>query len=151
MSKYKNDSVDDAIKSKFDMHTNLLEFVGYFAHDILKPEPFMRNKNPLTFWTDLFHKCEFGEEKKINKVHLVWGYAVRVAIFARKFKSLTQAEQEYIIAANDEKIKWRGDDMEDFYRIVAATQDYRELSIEQKSNYRKRCLMMASKFRQMYQ
>ena len=149
-SREDNNNFDEVSVSKHDMHTTLLDYIGSFAHEILKSQPFMKNKYPLDFWTQLFHHCQQGEEKRLEKDSIKWGYAVRIALFARKFLSLTEQEQKYILSANEDKVKWRGDDMKEFYRIARATLDHYDLSEKEKDNYRKNAMSMAMNIKNAY-
>lgn len=61
----------------------------------------------------------------------VWPYADRVTRLLCKFITLSQNYQEYIVAAQEDGIHWRGEDFDMFQRIVEEKEKMREMGINE--------------------
>lgn len=59
-----------------------------------------------------------------------WPYLDRCLVLARRFLRLPAAEQRTILAAREDGIAWRGDDLETFMRIVGEHYRMRELGAQ---------------------
>lgn len=66
-----------------------------------------------------------------------WGYRDRCVVLARAFFALDAAAQSYILAAREDGIPWRGDDLPVFQRIVEEAMRMQEIGADA---YRKEAL-----------
>ena len=141
VKKFKNLVVDEQIV--LDKQCSLAVYIQTYALEILKNEKFMQNTPALEFWQSLFQAKKAGEGKSIEQGYLRWPYAERIIYLAREFKQLDQRSQAYIIKAAEKAIWWRGDDIEQFRRIVQAHLSYRRLNADQRLSYRKHLMQNA--------
>jgi len=147
--KFSKDEPISNSSPKLDGHTTILEYIGSSASDILEPMSFM-HLPPLEFWTKLFEHESYMEGKRPVKESIKWPYVERLVILARKFKSLSNEDRNFILSSRKSGVFWRGDDIEQFIKIVDSTLDYRDLTSEEKDKYRKNLLKMSSAFKNMY-
>lgn len=67
---------------------------------------------------------------------LVEPYVVRVEHYLRKFLGLDDGYQRYILAAREDSIWWRGDDLEFFRIVVENSMRWRELDDDGKAKWK---------------
>lgn len=126
-----------------DLSITLQAYIAKYAPDILSQTEIMQGNTALTFFTGLFQPAQPGEGKRQLKNSVDWPYANRVINFARVFLRLNDREKSYIIKTSQAGIWWRGDDIQNFRRIVEETLNYRRLSEPEKEAYRHRIMAKA--------
>jgi hypothetical protein len=137
--KYQNPVIERQA-AKADFQISLLDYVKDFAPEVLAPLPIMQEASALRFWQQTFQPAGSGEGKRLINETLRWPYAERLVYLAREFIKLDERYRRYIVKAAVAQIWWRGDDMQRFKRIVEAHLEYRGLSADEKTNYRKHLL-----------
>lgn len=70
-------------------------------------------------------------------------YVRRLSYTLSKFLSLNENDQRLIIAAKEEDVYWRGDDIDFFMNLVSETQRMRKIGIQK---YREECIAKMKKF-----
>lgn len=137
--KFKQPSVDDHLPDT-DMQISLLDYMRRHAVDTLNPMPMMAGSSALRFWQDHFQPMLAHEGKRLINARLDWPYAERIIYLVREFKRQEPRCQQYILKAAEQKIWWRGDEINQFRRIVTAQLHYRRLNETERINYRKQLL-----------
>lgn len=140
--KFKDEQAQDEYGG-IDRGIDLAGYIRQFAPDILCAIPVMLGDSALYFWTQLFQEPQLQEAKRAVKSSIDWPYANRLIFSARRFKALSDREQNYISKAAKAAIWWRGDELTHFRLIVEETLDYRHLNNNEQSNYRKQILVDA--------
>lgn len=59
-----------------------------------------------------------------------WPYMDRCIVHARIFLSMPEAEQNYVLAAREDGVPWRGDDMEIFRLVYDETMRMRKMGAD---------------------
>lgn len=133
---------DNAPEVFIDMKISLPDYLMKFRPEIFKQKSYM-DKEAISFWSWLFGNPVAYEEKRPGRKAVIWPYADRLMYLATKFDSLEDREKDYIKRCRKANIFWRGDDINDFRKIVDETILFRRLTDEGKEDYRKKTLSMA--------
>lgn len=133
-----------------NLSINIFQYIASGAPDVLELIPVMNGDLPINFFTVIFEPEGNYEHKRQVKNSIEWSYANRIIFLARKFKALSEKGQNFVVKASSRRIWWRGDEMRQFRKIVDETINFRQLSEVEKSNYRKRVLIVASKFNERH-
>lgn len=103
------------------------------------------NKNASAWFLDFLIEPYDKTSDRVFDTHAggyVSGYLQRVDDYMRRFLSLTEAEQRYVIASKEDGCYWRGDDVRAFPLVVDETVKYKSLSEMGKAAYRKNTIAM---------
>jgi len=133
-----------------DMNTSISEYITRYAPDILSQSEIMQGVDAISFFIGIFKPSEAYDNKRFVKNSMDWPYANKIIYFARKFLTLSDREQRYIVKASKARIFWRGDDILNFRKIVEETISFRQLSDDEKKQYRKKILEIAKSFTSRY-
>jgi hypothetical protein len=60
----------------------------------------------------------------------IWPYADRMKYLARKFFDADTDLQNFVIAARQDRIEWRGDDMKTFLMIIEETEEMHRIGVD---------------------
>lgn len=133
-----------------DMGISLDQYVLKYAPDIFCKTAIMGDSSALAFFTDIFQPQQNNEGKRPVKTSIDWPYANRLIVHARNFLKLEIMSQRYVVKAAGAKIWWRGDEINNFRRIVEETISFRQLDADEKRQYRQRIMAIAKTFVSRY-
>lgn len=94
------------------------------------------------WWIGIMEPPLIGEEMRLvsgstGKTRWKCSYQDRLVHGLRKFLDLKRADQDYILAAREDKIFWRGDAMWFFVKVVDESQRAQKMGIEAYKAYAK--------------
>lgn len=114
-----------------DVHTELAAILRrHKAEHCLPPDPL----DAARAWLTVIEKPKAGEQpqqySKGERVFYRWPYAERAVYCLLRFLTLDERGQRLILAAREDEIFWRGDDLDFFRRVIDETFALRDMGVE---------------------